>query len=88
MPRLQKEVIIKNPQGLHARPAALFVQTATKYNSEVTLQKGKEKVNGKSIMGILTIGAQKDCKLILTVDGDDAEQVMQELEQLLTRDEI
>jgi len=88
MPRIRKEITIKSPQGLHARPAALFVQTASKYNSEVTLQKGKEKVNGKSIMGILTIGAQKGCKVILTADGDDAQQLMSELEQLLTREEL
>ena len=87
MPHIKKEIIIRSPQGLHARPAALFVQTASKYSSEVTIQKGKEKVNGKSIMGILTIGAQKNCKVIVTADGDDAQEVMQELEQLLTREE-
>ena len=88
MPRLQKEIVIKNAQGLHARPAALFVQISSKYNSNVTIQKGGEKVNGKSIMGILTLGAQKDSKVTVEVEGDDADKVMNELEQLLTRDQL
>ena len=83
MPLFQKEVTIKNPQGLHARPAALFVQIASKYNSTVTIQKGREKVNGKSIMGILTLGAQQNSKIILEIDGEDAEQALIELESLL-----
>ena len=83
MPLFQKEVTIKNSQGLHARPAALFVQIASKYNSTVTIQKGREKVNGKSIMGILTLGAQQNSKIILEIDGEDAEQALIELESLL-----
>ena len=83
MPRIIKEVIIKSPQGLHARPAAMLVQIASKYNSNVTIEKDGEKVNGKSIMGILTLGAQSGSKLILDIDGDDAELVARELESLL-----
>lgn len=45
MPKVSKEIIIKNKQGLHARPAAMFVQIASKYNSNVTVQKGEERVN-------------------------------------------
>jgi len=83
MPQITKEIHIINPLGLHARPAALFVQIASKYNSHVTVQKGNEKVNGKSIMGILTLGAQKGARVTIEADGEDAEQLVSELEELL-----
>jgi len=88
MPRISKEVVIKNAQGLHARPAALFVQIATKHNVEVTIQKDDVKVNGKSIMGILTLGAQQNAVVVLEADGDDAEKVLFELEELLTKEKF
>ncbi len=88
MPHIQKEIVIRNAQGLHARPAALFVQISSKYNATVTVQKGSERVNGKSIMGILTLGAQQNSKLTVEVDGDDAEKVMVELEALLNKEQI
>lgn len=88
MPRIEKEVIIKNQQGLHARPAAMFVQIVAKYNSQVIIRKGKERVNGTSIMGILTLGVQKDSKLILEADGDDAEKVINELEFFLNQETV
>lgn len=88
MPHLTKEIIVQNAQGLHARPAALFVQIASRYNSEVTIQKDSERVNGKSIMGILTLGVQPGIKVILEVNGEDAEKVIVELEDLLTKEVI
>jgi len=88
MPQIVKEIIVKNPQGLHARPAALFVQITSRYNSNVTIRKGDETVNGKSIMGILTLGIQPKVKISLEIDGDDAEELCQELEELLTQDNI
>ena len=81
-------VVIKNSQGLHARPAARFVQIASKYNANVTLQKGEERVNGKSIMGILTLGIEQNSKVVLEADGDDAEEVVAELTQLLTKESM
>ena len=88
MPQITKEITVKNAQGLHARPAALFVQIASRYNSEVTIQKDNERVNGKSIMGLLTLGVQPGVKVILEIDGEDAEKVIVELEELLTKDVI
>jgi phosphocarrier protein len=88
MPKIVKDIIVKNAQGLHARPAALFVQIASRYNSDVTIQKDGERVNGKSIMGILTLGVQPGASLKLVVDGEDADQVLVELEELLTKDSI
>ena len=88
MPKIVQELIIKNSQGLHARPAALFVQIASKYNSNVTVQKAEERVNGKSIMGILTLGAVKGSKLIIEIEGEDAELVLNELIALLNKENI
>ena len=86
MPKLEKEVTIKHPQGLHARPAALFVQIASKFDASVIIRKGSEEVNGKSIMGILMLAAQQQSKVILQVDGDDAEKALTELEIFLTQE--
>ena len=80
---IEKKVIIKNKDGLHARPAALFVQIANKYNSEISVSKGKEKVNGKSIMGIMMLAAGKKRRVIIRAQGKDAEKAVLELEKLL-----
>ncbi len=85
MPQLIKKITIQNAQGLHARPAALFVQIVSKYNSHVTISKDGEEVNGKSIMGILTLGAQQNSSVTIKVDGEDAEKVLAELEELLLK---
>lgn len=85
---IEKKLIIKNKQGLHARPAALFVQIANKYESEVTVKKGKEEVNGKSIMGLMTLAAEKGTSINLKVDGPDAKEAMQELKQIISGKKI
>lgn len=79
----EKRIVIKNKSGLHARPAAIFVQVANKYDSEVIIKKGKLEVNGKSIMGILMLAAGKGSQVTLKVDGEDAEKAMSELEGVL-----
>lgn len=83
---IEKSIIIKNKQGLHARPAALFVQIANKFNCEITVSKGKQKVNGKSIMGIMMLEAGSGSKVMIAANGDDAEQAVKELEGLLLGD--
>ena len=83
---VEKTVTIKNKQGLHARPAALFVQIANKFYSDIAVSKGKTKVNGKSIMGIMMLEAGKGSKITITINGKDAEMAMKELEGLLTGD--
>ena len=85
---IEKTVTIKNKQGLHARPAALFVQVANKFNSEITVSKGRQKVNGKSIMGIMMLEAGCGSKVTMVVNGDDAEQAVKELETLLVNENI
>ena len=83
---VEKTVPIKNKQGLHARPAALFVQIANKFDSDISVSKGKTKVNGKSIMGIMMLEAGKGAKIVITAVGDDAEQAVADLEKLLLSD--
>jgi phosphocarrier protein HPr len=87
MPSVKKLVKVRNKQGLHARPAALFVQIANKFNSVITVKKGKETVNGKSIMGILMLAAEKGSIIEIKADGDDAQQAIEELEALLLKEE-
>jgi phosphocarrier protein len=83
---IEKLVVIKNKQGLHARPAALFVQIANKFDSDISVSKGKTKVNGKSIMGIMMLEAGRGSKITITAVGDDAETAVGELEKLLAAD--
>ena len=80
---IKRIVVIKNTLGLHARPAALFVQLANKFQSEIFVEKKDEKVNGKSIMGIMTLAAGKGQKITITADGNDAEEAVKALEKLL-----
>lgn len=87
MPRIEKEFIILNQQGLHARPAALFVQIAAKYDSKITVIKDGESVNGKSIMGILMLGANYQSKVILITDGEDAEKAIEDLGDFLIKND-
>jgi len=81
--KASKDLTIENRNGLHARPAALFVKTSSRFHSEVWVEKDGEKVNGKSIMGLMMLAAGKGSILRITAEGDDAELVMQELESLV-----
>ena len=81
-----KEIVIKNKTGLHARPAALFVQIANKFDSDITIIKEDQEVNGKSIMGILMLAAEKGAKLIIIAEGEDAEAAVAELTDILVKD--
>lgn len=69
---MQEQVVtIKNRAGIHARPAALLVQTAGKFKSKIYIEKDGDRINGKSIMGIITLGAGYDTSLRLIVEGED-----------------
>jgi phosphocarrier protein HPr len=87
MATVKKKLVVKNKQGLHARPAAMFVQIANKFNSRITVKRDNEEVNGKSIMGILMLGAEKDSTIVIEADGDDAHLAITELERIVTSEE-
>src|ERR1700679_4301600 len=80
---LVKELTISNKLGIHARPAALFVKTANKFECEIFVEKDGEKINGKSIMGLMMLAAGPGSKVILHVRGTDATQAIAELEMLV-----
>lgn len=84
---IEKKIVVKNRQGLHARPAALFVQIANKFDSRITVKNSQNAVNGKSIMGILMLGAEKDSEITIEIEGHDAELAMSELEKIVTSEE-
>ena len=84
---VERKVKIQNKQGLHARPAAIFVQIANKYESEIVLIKDDQKVNGKSIMGIMMLAAEKGSIINIIASGDDAQEAVEELGVLLTNEE-
>ncbi|MDD5246797.1 MAG: HPr family phosphocarrier protein [Candidatus Omnitrophica bacterium] len=87
MALIEKKIVVKNRQGLHARPAALFVQIANKFDSRITVKNSQDAVNGKSIMGILMLGAEKDSEITIEIEGHDAELAMSELEKIVTSEE-
>ena len=89
MATIKKTLIVKNKSGLHARPAALFVQIANKFDSRITVRRedDNEEVNGKSIMGILMLGAEKGSSIIIEADGDDAEVSLAALEKIISSEE-
>ncbi|BDU49878.1 HPr family phosphocarrier protein [Haliovirga abyssi] len=82
------EVKIRNKAGLHARPSALFVQTANEYLSDVMIKSGTEEVNGKSIMGLMLLAAEKGRKIEITADGEDEEKVLEALKKLVEEDKF
>ncbi|MDD4004243.1 MAG: HPr family phosphocarrier protein [Elusimicrobiaceae bacterium] len=82
---LKEDVIILNRLGLHARPAALFVQTAARYKSEITVTKDGVDVNGKSVMGMMMLAAGAGTALTLTVAGEDEADAMGALKGLFER---
>jgi phosphocarrier protein HPr len=78
----EKEVIITNRAGIHARPAALIVQTAGSFKSNIFFQRETEKINAKSIMGIITLGAGYKTKIMIIAEGEDEEEAVTALATL------
>ena len=81
--RCTKEIVIQNRNGLHARPAAMFVKISSRYRAEVWVEKDGERVNGKSIMGLMMLAAGKGSKLHIIAEGSDADKVVAEIENLV-----
>ncbi len=81
--KVVKDVVIDNRNGLHARPAALFVKTANRFQGEVWIEKEGERVNGKSIMGLMMLAAAKGSCLRLIAEGEDAEELLKALDELV-----
>jgi phosphocarrier protein len=84
-PAMTRDFLVANKLGIHARPAAMFVKTANRFTSDIFVEKDGEKVNGKSIMGLMMLAAGPGSKLTVHVEGKDASQAMAELETLIKR---
>ena len=81
-----RQVTIVNPEGLHARPATLFARLATRFASEVELHKDGQRVNGKSILDILMLGADCGATLLIEARGADAQEAVEALARLLDQE--
>ena len=82
---LTKELTIANKSGIHARPAAMFVKVATRFGCDIFVAKDGEKINGKSIMGLMMLAAGPGSKFTVHVNGVDAHLAMAEIEALVQR---
>lgn len=76
---VEKKVLIVNNAGLHTRPAATIVKLAAKYKSDFFINKDGMNINGKSIIGVMTLAAEKGAELTLTFDGDDENDAAAEI---------
>ncbi len=83
MVKITEKFTIGNELGFHARPAALFVKTANSFQSEILVKKGKEEVDGKSIINLLTLAAAKGEKITITVEGNDSTEAIESLKKVL-----
>lgn len=82
-PAITREIVIRNRLGLHARAAAQFVKTAGRFKAEITVESGWQKVNGKSIMGLLMLAAAQGTTLRLAASGEDGPVALQALADLV-----
>lgn len=80
---ISREFRILNQYGIHARPAALFVKIASRYDADVYVEKSGNRVSGKSIMGLMTLEASHGSRLMVSAEGPDAEQLLDELAALI-----
>ena len=83
---VEREITIKNKTGLHARPAAVIVQKANEFGSEVFLEKDGDRVNAKSIMGVMMLAAGEGSKITIIADGDDEGDAVESISALLESD--
>lgn len=81
--KLTRELEIMNQLGIHARPAAMFVKAASRFQASCQVERKGARVNGKSIMGMLTLEAAKGTRITLTIEGPDAEEMMETLARIV-----
>jgi phosphocarrier protein len=83
--RAEKDLLVRNKMGLHARPAALIVQTANRYPCDVALVKDGQEVNGKSIMGVLMLAAAKGSTITVRTEGEQADACVAAIAELFDK---
>lgn len=82
-PSASRSVTIVNPEGLHARPAYMFAELAATFDAKVEIVKEGERIDGKSILSILTLAAEKDSELLIEATGSDAKAALNALAELV-----
>ncbi len=78
-----KEVVVQNQVGLHARPATFFIQKANEFKSTIWVEKEERKVNAKSLLGVLSLGITKGTSIVVMADGNDEEEAVTGLVDLI-----
>ncbi len=82
---IEREVTIRNRSGIHTRPAATLVKVAARFKSEFTIIKDGMEINGKSIIGVMTLAAEQGSKMLLRFDGPDEAEAAQAVTELFER---
>ena len=81
-----RELVIKNSSGLQSKSAAIFIQKASNYKSNIWIVKDERKANAKSLLGVLSLGIATGARLAVTIEGDDEAEAAAELEKYLLSD--
>lgn len=79
---IEREVTVRNRAGIHTRPASMIVKTASQFDSDVFLRRDNYEINGKSVIGVMTLAAEQGACLDLVVEGDDEEEAADALAEL------
>lgn len=79
---VEKKVFVQNKLGIHARPAALLVRTATKFASDIFIIKNGQEINGKSIMGVMALAAEFESEIIIRANGSDEKDAIEKIAKL------
>ena len=80
---ITKELLVENKMGIHARPAAMFVKVASQFNADIFVEKDGERINGKSIMGLMMLAAGPGSRLVIEAIGSDAQEAIDAIIELL-----
>ncbi|SDC29869.1 MULTISPECIES: HPr family phosphocarrier protein [unclassified Candidatus Frackibacter] len=80
---VEREVIVKNETGIHARPASLLVQTANEFEADIKLIKEDEEANAKSIMGVMSLAVSADNQIIIKAEGVEEEEAVEAIVELI-----
>ena len=86
--RLSRRAVVNNPQGLHMRPGELFVRMAGSFEAKIEVINGDRRVDGKSLLDVVTLGAEKGTELEIEADGPDAEAALDALTEFVQRESI
>ncbi|CAM4049143.1 phosphocarrier protein HPr [Lederbergia lenta] len=82
----EKQFTVTADTGIHARPATLLVQTASRFSSDIQLEYKDKKVNLKSIMGVMSLGIGKGASIAISADGNDEEEALASIQELFTKE--